>query len=90
MTINCTVRWEGDISQLTTVWSYNGTMITDLQKYDITEGRLLIRQFTSEDVGTYECLVKHQPSGWNDSRQYFISVNQGKTTIVAKLINPVY
>ena len=73
VTINCTVAWEGESSQLTTMWFYNGTMINNSQKYIIIEGGLLIRKITPQDVGTYECIVKH-PSGWNDSRQYFISV----------------
>ena len=82
VTINCTVTWEGDLSQLTTVWSYNGTMISDSQKYFITaEDHLVIRQFTAQDVGTYECIVKH-PSGWNGSRQYFISTSQGKQQLL--------
>lgn len=75
--INCTITWEGDLSQLTTTWSYNGTMITNSQKYLITEGNLVIRQFMAQDIGTYECTVKHS-SGWNDSRQYFININEGK------------
>ena len=75
--INCTVLWAGDPSQLTTMWSYNGTMITSSQKYVVIDYHLIIRQFTPEDVGTYECTVKH-PSGWNDSRQYLINANQGK------------
>ena len=79
LTINCTVTWDGgDLSQLTTMWAYNGTMITDSQKYVILDNHLLITQFTEEDVGTYECTVKH-PSGWNDSYQYFIiTTGQGK------------
>ena len=82
VTINCTVTSDGDSSQLTTVWSYNGTMINDSQKYSITaEDHLLIRQFTAQDVGTYECIVKH-PSGWNGSRQYFISTSQGKQQLL--------
>ena len=75
--INCTVTSEGGLSQLTTMWSYNGTMITSSQRYVVLDYHLIIRQFTPEDSGTYECTVKH-PSGWNDSRQYFISAIQGK------------
>ena len=78
VTINCTITWEGSLSQLTTMWSYNGTMIRNSQRYRITEGQLLIRQFTLEDAGTYECNVKHLPSGWNESRHYFITTNPGK------------
>ena len=83
VTINCTVTWEGDLSQLTTMWFYNGTMISTSQKYLITaeDHLLLIRQFTAQDVGTYECTVKH-PSGWNASRQYFISTSQGKQQLL--------
>ena len=55
-------------------------MITNSQKYVITEGHLLIREFTSQDVGTYECTVKH-PYGWNGSCWYSISINQGKTQL---------
>ena len=77
VTINCTVTWEGEPSQLTIMWSYNGTMIVSSQKYVITKGNLLIIQFEPEDAGTYECIVKH-PSGWNDSRQYIIITSQGK------------
>ena len=77
VTINCTVTWEGELSRLTIMWSYNGTMIESSQKYVITKGSLLIIQFEPEDAGTYECIVKH-PSGWNESRQYIISTSQGK------------
>ena len=84
ITINCTVTWKGDLSQLTTMWSYNGRMITNSQKYVITEGSLLILEFIPQNVGIYECTVKH-PSGWNSSRQYSISINQGKTQLL--LIN---
>ena len=76
VTINCTVTWEGESSQLTIMWSYNGTMIVSSQKYVISKGSLLIIQFKPEDAGTYECTVKH-PSGWNNSRQYIISTSQG-------------
>ena len=79
VTINCTVTWDGDLSQLTTTWSYNGTIIKNSQRYVITEAGLLIRQITPQDVGTYECTVKH-PSGWNASHQYFISVKGNVTT----------
>ena len=75
--INCTVTWEGNLSQLTTMWFYNGTMITNSQKYGVTEGHLIIKKFTPEDVGMYVCYIKHS-SGWNDSRQYLISINPGK------------
>ena len=77
VTINCTVTWKGESSQFTITWSYNGTKIEPSQKYVITKDSLLIIQFKPEDAGTYECTVKH-PSGWNDSRQYIISTNQGK------------
>ena len=84
LSINCTVTWEGDLSQLTTMWSYNGRMITNSQKYVITERRLLILEFTllileftSQDVGTYECTVK-DPLEWSASRQYSVSTDQGK------------
>ena len=73
VTINCTVTWDGDLSQLSTMWFHNGTMISNSQKHVIGTDHLLIREFTAQDVGTYECTVKH-PSGWNGSRQYFISV----------------
>ena len=79
VTINCTVTWEGDLSQLTTMWSHNGTTINNSQKYLIAEDHLFIRQFILEDIGTYECTVKHS-SGWNDSRQYIISV-KGKSNL---------
>ena len=77
VTINCTVTWDGDSSQLTTMWFHNGTMISNSQKHIIGTDHLLIREFTAQDVGKYECIVKH-PSGWNGSRQYFISVNSKK------------
>jgi len=52
-------------------------MITNSQKYVINEGRLLIQEFMSQDVGAYECIVK-DPSGWSDSRRYSISISRGK------------
>ena len=77
LTINCTVTSEGGLSQLTTMWSYNGTMITTSQKYAVTNNHLTITQFTPEDAGAYECTVKH-PSGWKESRRYVISIKPGK------------
>lgn len=74
LTINCTVTGEGVLlSQLTTMWSYNGTMITTSPKYAVTNNHLTITRFRPEDAGTYECTVKH-PSGWEESRQYVISI----------------
>jgi len=66
-----------DLSQLTTSWSYNGTSISNSNKYIVTEsGHLTIKNFTHEDVGAYKCTVQH-PSGWSSSRQYSINANPG-------------
>lgn len=73
VTINCTVRWEGD-SQLNTMWSYNGTMITNSTKYTVTKNHLTIRELAPEDAGTYECTVQDPSGQWNGSRQYVISI----------------
>ena len=73
VTINCTVRWQGD-SQLNTMWSYNGTMITNSTKYTVTKNHLTIREFAPEDAGTYECTVQDPSGRWNGSRQYVISI----------------
>ena len=73
LTINCTVRWEGD-SQLNTIWSYNGTMITNSTKYTVTKDHLTIREFAPEDAGTYECTIQNPSGRWNGSRQYIISI----------------
>lgn len=85
VTINCTVMWDGDLSQLNTVWSYNRIMIASSQKYVIFTSSLLIRQFKPEDVGTYECTVKH-PSGWNESRQYLISTTPGNNYLLVSCL----
>ena len=74
--INCTVAWEGDVSQLTISWSYNEVNISTSEKYIVTDSHLMIREFTTKDVGLYRCTVQLQ-SGWSDSRKYFISANQG-------------
>ena len=83
LTINCTFKWDGDPSQLTTTWHYNGTMIHNSSKYTLgSTGYLLtIREFTSIDAGIYVCIVQHF-SGWNDSRQYSITVDQGKESCI--------
>jgi len=78
LTINCTVMVEDDSQfQMTTLWSYNGTSLSSNEKYKVANDHLTIREFTPEDVGVYRCTVLHQ-SGWNSSRQYFISTKQGK------------
>ena len=77
LTINCTVMLDGDTSRLTILWFYNGTTLSSNEKYKVTDNRLTISDFTPEDVGVYTCTVQH-PSGWNSSRQYFISTSQGK------------
>jgi len=79
LTINCTVKWDGDPSHLTTTWHYNGIMITNSSKYTLSSTGyiLIIREFTSLDVGAYVCTIQHL-SGWNDSRQYTIIADQGK------------
>ena len=73
LTINCTVGWEGD-SQLNTMWSYNGTMITNSTKYTVTKNHLTIREIAPEDAGTYECTVQDPSGRWTGSRKYVISI----------------
>ncbi|XP_065917739.1 class II receptor tyrosine kinase-like isoform X2 [Dysidea avara] len=75
LTINCTVMLDGDTSRLTILWFYNGTTLSSNEKYKVTDNRLTISYFIPEDVGVYTCTVQH-PSGWNSSRQYFISTSQ--------------
>ena len=78
VTINCTVTWEEDLSQLTTTWSFNGVNTSEItsDKYTVTDSQLMIREFTQEDIGVYRCTVQH-PSGWYGNREYFILINQG-------------
>lgn len=65
------------------MWFYNETLITgSQQKYEVANSHLIIKQFTLQDVGTYECVVKNLQSGWNDSRQYYITT-KGKTTTLS-------
>ena len=77
LTINCTVTWEEDLSQLTTTWSYNGINISTSDRYTVNDSQLTIRGFAQEDIGIYRCTVQH-PSGWYENRDYFILINQGK------------
>ena len=77
LTINCTVTWEEDLSQLTTTWSYNGINISTSDRYTVNDSQLTIRGFAQEDIGIYRCTVQH-PSGWYGNREYFILINQGK------------
>jgi len=79
LTINCTVTWEEDLSQLSTTWSFNGINTSEIasDKYTVTGNRLTIREFAQEDIGVYRCTVQH-PSGWYGNREYFILINQGK------------
>ena len=85
VTINCTVRWEEELSQLTPMWSYNGTVIRGSQDYTVSGDHLvmslIIRQFTQEDFGRYTCTIR-DPSGWTGSHQYFITT-KGKTTTLS-------
>ena len=76
LTINCTIESVGDLSQINTIWFYNGTRISNSDKYIVNSSHLTIRNFTQDDVGEYSCTVQH-PSGWNSSRQYSISTNTG-------------
>ncbi|XP_065917197.1 discoidin domain-containing receptor 2-like isoform X2 [Dysidea avara] len=79
LTINCTVTWEEDLSQLTTTWSYNGINISTSDRYTVNDSQLTIRGFAQEDIGIYRCTVQH-PSGWYGNREYFILINQEPIT----------
>ncbi|XP_065917188.1 class II receptor tyrosine kinase-like isoform X2 [Dysidea avara] len=80
ITINCTVTSVGDLSQLTTSWSHNGTGISNSDKYIVNDNHLTIRNFTRVDAGVYRCTVCHT-FRWSSSRQYFIITNIDNSNI---------